>query len=426
MTRARHNVPARESSSSLDPGWGSSSSSHRIFNRLEGTLSLAHHCGDVDRSQNVSYRRADPCIGSFADGLPGICLNWVFHSGLGRKGWIHGAATTRRKREQQTVGTRPECSASGPPTEAGEPAAQPDRAIGTARCPQWGARGGGRSLVQHAAQHHAQRDHPGHDARGQRLGSGKQCYRASLVSGPSHGTLGSLNSNGTFSYTPTTGYRGFDSFTYRVSDGTANSNTVEALIAVGGYLGPRTNQDGVAARSVLAARFAGARRTAHAGPEPDLSIGHAVQRDCGGRHVAAFGRQRAQRHFGAADIQRHGRDELRLQHFGTHAGSQPAVCPAGQHVGVGHRALQLAMDVTTTTYGIPTVHSFTGSTNVVNRNSSSAPFGRGWQLSGLDQLVCPDGRRAVGAQRRHDVVVCRQRHGRVPACRRATARTRRW
>ena len=53
---------------------------------------------------------------------------------------------------------------------------------------------------------------------------------ASLVSGPSHGTLGSLNSNGTFSYTPTTGYVGFDAFQYRVNDGSANSNTVEALM----------------------------------------------------------------------------------------------------------------------------------------------------------------------------------------------------
>ena len=49
------------------------------------------------------------------------------------------------------------------------------------------------------------------------------------------------------------------------------------------------------------------------------------------------------------------------------------------------------MDVTTTYYGIPTVHSFTGSTNVVNRNSSTAPFGRGWQLAGLDQLVSQTG-----------------------------------
>ena len=68
---------------------------------------------------------------------------------------------------------------------------------------------------------------------------------ASLVSGPSNGTLGSLQADGTFSYTPNTGFRGFDTFQYRVSDGTANSNTVEARIAVGGYLGPRTNQDEV-------------------------------------------------------------------------------------------------------------------------------------------------------------------------------------
>ena len=49
------------------------------------------------------------------------------------------------------------------------------------------------------------------------------------------------------------------------------------------------------------------------------------------------------------------------------------------------------MDVTTTTYGVQTVHSFTGSTNVVSRNSSSAPFGRGWQLTGLDQLFAQTG-----------------------------------
>ena len=49
------------------------------------------------------------------------------------------------------------------------------------------------------------------------------------------------------------------------------------------------------------------------------------------------------------------------------------------------------MDVTTTTGGLPTVHSFTGSTNVVNRNGTTAPFGRGWQLAGLDQLVSQTG-----------------------------------
>ena len=49
------------------------------------------------------------------------------------------------------------------------------------------------------------------------------------------------------------------------------------------------------------------------------------------------------------------------------------------------------MDVTTTSGGVQTVHAFTGSTNVVNRNSSTAAFGRGWQLAGLDQLVSQTG-----------------------------------
>ncbi len=67
---------------------------------------------------------------------------------------------------------------------------------------------------------------------------------ASVVAGPNHGALSNFGSDGTFTYTPTGGYMGFDQFSYRVSDGTDNSNIVSASIAVGGYLGPRTNQDG--------------------------------------------------------------------------------------------------------------------------------------------------------------------------------------
>jgi VCBS repeat-containing protein len=46
---------------------------------------------------------------------------------------------------------------------------------------------------------------------------------ASLVSGPSHGTL-SFHSDGSFTYTPTSGYTGADSFTYKANDGIADSN----------------------------------------------------------------------------------------------------------------------------------------------------------------------------------------------------------
>ena len=50
-------------------------------------------------------------------------------------------------------------------------------------------------------------------------------------SGPAHGTL-TFNANGSFTYTPTGNYNGPDSFTYRASDGTANSNVATVSINV--------------------------------------------------------------------------------------------------------------------------------------------------------------------------------------------------
>jgi VCBS repeat-containing protein len=54
---------------------------------------------------------------------------------------------------------------------------------------------------------------------------------AVLNAGPAHGTL-TLNSNGSFTYTPTTGYTGSDSFTYRANDGSLNSNTTTVSLTV--------------------------------------------------------------------------------------------------------------------------------------------------------------------------------------------------
>jgi VCBS repeat-containing protein len=54
---------------------------------------------------------------------------------------------------------------------------------------------------------------------------------AALVATVSHGTL-TLNSNGSFAYTPASGYTGTDSFTYRANDGQANSNTVTVTITI--------------------------------------------------------------------------------------------------------------------------------------------------------------------------------------------------
>ncbi|HUL00881.1 MAG TPA: cadherin-like domain-containing protein, partial [Nitrospirota bacterium] len=54
---------------------------------------------------------------------------------------------------------------------------------------------------------------------------------AQLVSGPDNGTL-TLNTDGSFTYTPVTNYVGNDSFTYQANDGTANSNIATVSITV--------------------------------------------------------------------------------------------------------------------------------------------------------------------------------------------------
>ena len=54
---------------------------------------------------------------------------------------------------------------------------------------------------------------------------------ASLISTTSHGTL-SLDSDGSFTYTPETGYYGEDSFSYKAYDGVAYSDTVVVTIVV--------------------------------------------------------------------------------------------------------------------------------------------------------------------------------------------------
>src|SRR5206468_3016917 len=55
---------------------------------------------------------------------------------------------------------------------------------------------------------------------------------AVLISGGSHGQL-TLNANGSFSYTPTAGYAGPDSFVYRASDGiTQSANATVGLTVI--------------------------------------------------------------------------------------------------------------------------------------------------------------------------------------------------
>jgi len=54
---------------------------------------------------------------------------------------------------------------------------------------------------------------------------------ASLVSGPANGTL-TFNTNGSFDYTPDADFNGVDTFTYKVNDGTQDSNVATVTITV--------------------------------------------------------------------------------------------------------------------------------------------------------------------------------------------------
>jgi hypothetical protein len=58
---------------------------------------------------------------------------------------------------------------------------------------------------------------------------------AVLDAGPVHGSL-TLNANGGFTYTPTAGYTGGDSFTYHASDGSLNSNIATVDLSVNGII----------------------------------------------------------------------------------------------------------------------------------------------------------------------------------------------
>ncbi len=60
-----------------------------------------------------------------------------------------------------------------------------------------------------------------------------QALTATIVTNASHGNV-TLNPNGSFTYVPTTGYTGPDSFTYRANDGSLNSNVATVTITIAG------------------------------------------------------------------------------------------------------------------------------------------------------------------------------------------------
>jgi len=104
---------------------------------------------------------------------------------------------------------------------------------------------------------------------------------ATKVSNPSHGTV-ALNSDGSFTYQPNEDYVGPDSFTYRASDGTADSNTVTVTITVtAGCNGRRATITGTSANNNLKGTN-GDDVIAGLGGNDTIQAGSGVDTICGG------------------------------------------------------------------------------------------------------------------------------------------------
>jgi uncharacterized repeat protein (TIGR01451 family) len=80
-----------------------------------------------------------------------------------------------------------------------------------------------------------------------------------LVAGPSNGTLRLNRFDGSFTYTPNPGFTGTDSFTYKASDGDAESNVATVTITVGASARPDDDDD------LIFAGAGGARSAGDAG-----------------------------------------------------------------------------------------------------------------------------------------------------------------
>ena len=94
---------------------------------------------------------------------------------------------------------------------------------------------------------------------------------AARVSGPTHGNL-TLTNNGGFSYTPTNGFRGTDSFTYQCTDGQTTSKVATVTINVNNSAFANNDTYGMSANKTLSVGAPGVLATAQGGTGPLTAI----------------------------------------------------------------------------------------------------------------------------------------------------------
>ena len=215
----------------------------------------------------------------------------------------------------------------------------------------------------------------------------------SLSSGAQHGTV-SLNSNGSFDYTPNAGYVGTDSFTYTASDGTDSSDPATVTLTVIDTFGARMNQDDLPLRQLSSAGGVGIdRQTGEAG------LGFAI----GGGQALSYRSLTSGQAVVAVDVPLDSQAtvpsqiETRLTVGGQ---SGPTIFYDGSSLMPGDSArfatqfdggtlgtgqYDWQLDVISRSGSDEATQSYSGNVGIVNRDDSV--FGANWNVSGLSQLV---------------------------------------
>jgi RHS repeat-associated protein len=218
---------------------------------------------------------------------------------------------------------------------------------------------------------------------------------AVLNTGVSQGTL-TLNSNGHFTYAPTLGYAGSDSFTYKAYDGTGYSASTTVTLNVTKPLSAQTNLEdrpstGVESSGVFGtSAFTGDVHVTHAVGD-GYTLRHQALSDP--RPVIAVEASYSPGNPSANNF------EVRLTFNGV---AQPSVWyGTGIDGGTVRFAVQAdatalatgryawTMNVLANYAGGTATHVYSGNAEIVNLNDSN--FGDGWSMTELDRLVSGSG-----------------------------------
>jgi RHS repeat-associated protein len=208
---------------------------------------------------------------------------------------------------------------------------------------------------------------------------------ATQITGPSHGSLSSFNSNGSFAYVPTTGYIGLDSFTYRVDSGSDQGNIVTVSIAVGTKISARTNADNLSQNGTL---LDGANViTQSLGKDLNLiyrSDTSLIKPIIAVETTLLSGASVPDSMKAELTFNGVSQGVVTYTNSGLTAGTPLRFALTANGTGLSTGMYSWSMKITATYSGVDKDVTFTGQQAIINRSSSE--FGDGWWLDGLDRL----------------------------------------